>query len=734
MNQTTPRDRWGAFLADFYQAPNRLALGKRADLDEILEVASASIHADPPRPVIVPLLVGPSSEYLAIGFSNEQASELRSLITANLGPSWSDFDGRPMSLTGPFDQFSVLAVLLGGGDAGWVFRFSPLADSKDEVRAAVARLMRTIREVPPRDAALAAPLGRLLGDFDAACARERRYAAESLLERLSADHRVAAMNRLFLRVQYLSAFEEWDNLKRLVDETPLVDVVRPSMVSDALARLALHELEMAAPDDISLQTVERFGPLIGATSAIRSVQGAAYYVMWCLLRGEPRSSVEERVASAGWGLQQYSGLPVLSNRSTPKVPTTSKPPTFEEAQRAHDECRWDSAAEILLKLPVDAKHLPLVVDLAHAADTTLARDLLVLYLPLLRGVVDNRIDEHQSRKTTPAQVSAPFKEDMLRLWNTDLPLTARTVIRRRLADIGIAEAIKDGFLEDVADGIRQRMAWPVDEVAVDEGIDSSLELATLVRASGETPAGLVPFGVAVLEMWAHAHSAADRRRLEHIADLLVDVLAWGVDPDGFRELIEILRAGWTPFVTDVDTALGVEVIESLLAFCPGSPDPVLPFAQAILVRIGPHNARRIGLEVFDVARLLSQELGIAADEGGLLDESRLKVSDRSPVVDHVLVYSLMRDVADRARGLLSQRYPRVTFEVNDDHVSTVRLQAAVRRSDVVVIVDRAAKHAATRGIMKALDGRSPVYSTGRGAASIIKAVEAHLFLLAGTAA
>lgn len=734
MNQTLLRDRWGAFLPAFYQEPNRLALGRRADLDEILEVAGASIDADPPRPVLVPLLVGPSSEYVAIGFSNEQASELRSLITANIGPSWSNFDGRPLSLTGPFDKFSALAVELAGGDAGWVFRFSPLADSKPEVRAAVARLMRTIREVPPRDASLAAPLGRLLGDFDAACARGWRFAAEALLERLSADHRVSAMNRLFLRVQFLSAFEDWDGLKSLADEHRLVDVARPSMVSDALARLALHELALAAPDDVALQTVEYFGPLIGATSAIRSVEGAAYYLVWCILRGEPRSSVKERVASAGWDLQEYADLPVLSGNSLPDVHIAPTPPTFEEAQRAHDECRWDSAAEILLALPVDVKYLPLVVDAAHAADTTLARDLLGRYLPLLRQVVDEKLDGNRSRKVTLPEISAPFKVDALRLWNADLPLNERTAIRRRLAEIGAAEAVADRFLEDVADGIRQRMAWPVTEVAVDEGIDSSLELATMLRASGETPTGLVPFGVAVLEMWAHANTAVDRRRLEHIADLLVDVLTWGVTPDDFKELIEILRAGWTPFITDIDTAMGVELIESLLSFCPGSSDLVLPFAQAILVRIGHHNARRVGLEVFDVARLLSGELGIASGDEGLPDESPQEATDTSPLRGRVLVYSLMRDVADRAKELLSQRHPHVTFEVNDDRVSTKRLRAAVRGADVVVIVDRAAKHAATRGIIEALNGRSPVYSLGRGAASIMRAVEAQLALLAASAA
>lgn len=734
MSQTSPRDRWGAFLSAFYRSPNRLVLGRRADLNDIIEVAGASIEADPPRPVIVPLLVGPSSEYVAIGFSNEQASELRSLITANIGPSWSDFDGRPLSLTGPVDQFSTLAVELAGGESSWVFRFAPLADSKSEVRLAVARLMRAIREVPPRDASLAVPLGRLLGDFDAACAREWRSTAEALLERLSVDHRVSAMNRLFLRVQFLSAFEEWHDLDRLVDENRLVDVERPSMVSDALARLALHELEQAVPEDVSIETVERFGPLVGATSAIRSVQGAAYYLIWCILQGEPRTAVEERLASAGWKLGQYADLPVFAANSLADLDSAPTPPTFELARRAHTEGRWDAAVETLLALPVDADYLPLVVDLVQAADTTLSRDLLGRYLPLLRDVMDGGLNAHRSRNAMPRQVSAPFEEDVLRLWNTDLASAERTAIRRRLAEIGAAEAVADGFLEGLGEGIRQRMTWPEVDVNVDEGIDSSLELASMLRASGETPGGLVQFGVAVLEMWAHATTTADRRRLERIADLLVDVLTWGVTPDDFKEVIEILRAGWAPFVTDVDTALGVELIESLLSFSPGSPDLVLPFAQPILVRVGRHNARRIGLEVFDVARTVAGELGIAVDTEGPPDENPQDTSDDPPIRGRVLVYSLMRDVAERARELLSRRYPQVTFEVNDDRVSTKRLQAAVRGSDIVVIVDKAAKHAATRGIMDALNGRPPVYALGRGAASIIRAVEARLTLLTEAAA
>ena len=67
--------------------------------------------------------------------------------------------------------------------------------------------------------------------------------------------------------------------------------------------------------------------------------------------------------------------------------------------------------------------------------------------------------------------------------------------------------------------------------------------------------------------------------------------------------------------------------------------------------------------------------------------------------------------------------PNVDVRVNSDHGGTRPLRALAENADLFVIVAASATHAATDFIRMRRDDRPLVYAAGRGAVSILRAVE-----------
>ena len=86
------------------------------------------------------------------------------------------------------------------------------------------------------------------------------------------------------------------------------------------------------------------------------------------------------------------------------------------------------------------------------------------------------------------------------------------------------------------------------------------------------------------------------------------------------------------------------------------------------------------------------------------------------------IYSLIEPAATRAAAIIRRWYPEIRVETLAGKVASDALRSAAKNADVLVIADRAAAHAATDAL-KAARGGSPIcYASGKGTASLIKAV------------
>jgi hypothetical protein len=92
----------------------------------------------------------------------------------------------------------------------------------------------------------------------------------------------------------------------------------------------------------------------------------------------------------------------------------------------------------------------------------------------------------------------------------------------------------------------------------------------------------------------------------------------------------------------------------------------------------------------------------------------------------IALYSLEENALARATKILKQRHPGLAFLTASDHVASDNLKLAAQTADLFVIVDRAAKHAATDAIKAERRDGATRYATGKGSTSLIETVEAWL--------
>ena len=359
-----PVGRWNAFLGAFFQPPNQLVPGGGVvELDGTIADAERLLAAEPPGPVILPAKLTTGTRYFAIAFDADQARALRELLRSYLGDTWTDFDGESVAKLAELDQFDVAAISLSGGVPEQVFRLEVADDARALARRQVRALMRSLVDRPPRQAHLAQPIGRTLGDFADACAIGAEQAAFAAFDQLTSDHRISAANQLFLRIELLATFERWAELDDVVGIGEVLHLTRPAMTSDALARFAMARL--SSPPNLTAfeeDIAPRFGALVESISAIRSAVGARYYALWALMGGEAPFSVAERLGGTPWAEDPIL-LALLSQPSRESVETEVA--TEDEIRRraidAVDGGRCDTAVELFARLAPSAADLAAVV-------------------------------------------------------------------------------------------------------------------------------------------------------------------------------------------------------------------------------------------------------------------------------------------------------------------------------------------------------------------------------------
>ncbi|WP_433082367.1 protein DpdD [Dactylosporangium sp. CA-052675] len=721
-NQSAPADRWPAFRDAFYTLPNNLDLSRRVPaLDRLLAVVADLLSKQPPRPILLPAVIGVTSYYYGIAFSPEQARTLRELLQSHIGDTWSDFDGRPVrdsALTDPLVQAAVQFA----GDQRFVYRLRVPADERDRVRATVMSLLTSLRTNSRRTVRLAVPIGRMIGDLEDACAVGAAGAAERAYAALANDHRISETNRLFLHVQVLAAFGRWQELADHPMLGNLLRLDRPSPVSDALAQLALANLA-PSPTLQAFQPIgTRFGSLIDSTSAIRTPSGAMYYTLWALTAGESADDLKRRLTDAGWATPAVTQLLA----ATTPAPEALAAPTDAAQMRTHAitaiaQGRYDTAVELLASLPPDPRDLPAVIEAVTKTFTPGALALLEAHRSA-HGEEALR-QASMNRPPLPSHTAMALTDRLRTVFDPATPQARLEELVEGIKQVGLSELRAPGGV-DSACQVLCDLTVNGDLGHVGTGVDTCLDLVRDLRTSAADPSQVRSLSMATLELWGFHDTSGDRHRARRIGLLAGDAVEAGCSVAQFDEITEILRAGWDPFLTDVDLPTSIDILEQLVAYQPTGAAGLDKFAIPVLSRVGPHNAARLPSAALAVAVDLAPTFGLTIDIPPADTTVPAGVSTISGLT--IALYSLEQTALARAKKLLQQRHPGLTFQSLSDHVATDALKTAAKAADLFVIADRAAKHAATDAIKTERRDRPTEYAAGKGSTSLIESVEAWL--------
>jgi hypothetical protein len=717
---------WSDFVRAFFSSPNELSATGDEAIEKIVAQAEVAWLASPASPFFLPISASGWTYWYAVCPDQEQRLWVRSLIRAHVG-SWTNFSGQPVPADSDLPLDQAVQALTGPHGCSFRLLIPRNADAEIRVRQSLVRLTRSLAARPYRRIHLAWPLGRLIGDFSDACTSRSEARAEEILDLLEQDHRLSRANKLFLRLQCLAAFEQWDLLEQFDQLPDLIRLDRPVLASDALARLAMARLPQAARLTDFERSTSAFGCLLGSVTMIRSVAGAQYYAYWSLSSGETTEVVAARLREAGWldQARDRSGLAALL--PVPGVPdrTPAGTPDLAELQEALDGGRLDAAIDVLALVSPSADLLPVLVELVTKTLSTHSIELLQRWRELLGESEIQHIlsGELTASRLDVAIAAEPFRLALEAAFSHGLVATERAQTLDELRAQAVPRLMQAGALREVIEVVRP-LSRSVDPVLLADLIDLLLDMERdLFSAAGDVP-GVQDLRLIIVEAWALGDESGDRHRANRLLDLVGRALSTGVSPAVFDELVESLRAGWSPFLTNADLPLGLEAIEVLAAAQPERAVALQTFAALILSRIGPHNARRIDAAFLETARMLAPdfglELAIPSEPDGEMPEIALQV--RPPDGTFVAIYSLMEPAASRAAAIVRRWYPEVRVETFAEKVANDALRYAAKQADLLVIADKAAAHAATDAL-KAARGSKPIhYARGKGTTSLIEAV------------
>ena len=228
---------------------------------------------------VFPKTTGTSTTWYAFALDERSAHELRALVQAFIGPSWSDWTG----LAAELDARNPIEAALRVAAHGPVVRLQPLSHQEaPAVARACDLLVKVLAERPAEMAVGARPQHRLLADLELAFLAGNGDEASALIDDLAATGALSAINILFLKLRRLDAIGHHHEILTHPDLPDLLRRRRPRAITALIARAVRVELvdrEQAAwaagDPEAPRRTVQRLGDLDARYATVLEDPGLA---------------------------------------------------------------------------------------------------------------------------------------------------------------------------------------------------------------------------------------------------------------------------------------------------------------------------------------------------------------------------------------------------------------------------------------------------------------------------
>lgn len=639
-------------------------------------------------PVVLPRRreIGGELTAYVIAKNHAHAVVVADLLTAFVGPNYSDFDGLPAELDSedPVDR----AVLDFVGE-GLTFKVSsPTQSAQVGAWRALDLMQETVRQRPVRTWNARRPPGQILGEFEVALAAGDSPASANLLEQLSSTGGLTAANLLNLRIKRLARLGRDEELLRLPGLANVADTMPPAPIRDAILA-AIYDARIAGPLDAGDLAEARMA-LFGEGQLVRALAAGRHVGEFDLegLGGEALApvallaSITEDTRSLAAILLDpprrelvTSVSPFLVETLTPAVlsPETS-------AERAPTQTApWTAEQAITSSVEPDAK--PAVAELQESAalDTAVPEPTVPgSWLELVAALSEGRAD-----------FAAILASQDWQGWEP--PGDEDQAIAETLARLGEREADR---------------AW--------------LLAGPIVSADGynrERPAAATARQLIEIALLNGRFNPGDLSGIVALADI---VLRSAPEATDYAMLLDDLGEQTNRWVGPERATAALDLADLLVRAAPADREARLRLAQRLLRPL----RERIGRLDPDQARF-AQQLSAELDTGLDWPEPGQEEQDQDAhqiAPAKILLYSLDEAVLSRVAEALRLEVPGIDVRLSHLKAGSRTLRDQVRSSEIIVMAVRCAQHAATGFIRMHAPAKATVTEAdGSGSASLYRA-------------
>ena len=734
-----------ALLSRFFGEGNDLSLVELpADAPELaiwLDEQISHLREDPAAAHVLPRRHDGKTSWYGLAHSRRQLRELAQALEAFTVPTYATIDRRAtLSAADPVD---AAVIEFTGGHA---LVLEVVAGSQQHVRHALELFGNLDRRRPRRELVLSRPLGRLLREFEMAIVASAEDESEQLLREIEQTGQLSTQNVVFLRMRRLAGLRRFDDLLRLPELTTVLAIRRPARVSASLFE-AVYATELArfeaagdakgALEHFEQVVLQRYPALFKSRHGLQTSEAIKSFMLHALvLRPEDTESREQLLVLPDLSSRDEQFLLELADLAEIAI---SEQRTLEDAVFAVRAGNFDVALAIARDQPASVERAELLIRCAFEIDSIEA-------MSAAASAVNNLDVDQRDALITSKWYAKPWGHISLALSGESEAITIeaptswvewfRRVVENgafpnaiQIAERGVVEWSAEQFSSADGEIVAQLLNQEVTSESmrlIRDALPHFLQF--LDRAEMPVSHRDLLDDLTVLLLAEEDLGVADVQVAVNLAGTLVE---GGLSGDRYRQLIGDLRDLWERVDSPAHLDAALEMLDTLLTYaCPdsGARDS---FFQIVLASFRRWHRRlrhdqwalladfALELNSFDDVAAVRPAEEASGTPGGVTASAALSGKT-------VAIYTLAEAAGVRARDFLSRNFEDIVVEISNDHVASDRLRSLARQADVFLIATRSAKHAATTFIeSQRPPGRPVLYASGKGSASLIRALFAY---------
>ncbi len=733
-----------ASLPTFFAAPNELTWAMleantapaltaqvRPWLDELVRKPETAT-------VVLPLVrAGGPVGWYAASADPRSSDVLTSELRAWFGPSYlARFEP---ALAGTRD---ARVRALRSRFAGGVLLFSgatAAGNAKIAERLIAFANLRSLR--PPTWREIPRPVGRIRADFDRALLAQDEHGATAMLAELRSTGRLNEENLRYLEVRLQAGLGYWPQLARnpwLI--TTLSDLGPPPQtladLVEALYRTFVEPLEASGGSDQLLQAFETaiarpYPRLFASRRGVRTTRVVKAFLLFERLRPQPTAAIIAELRDLLPESEHRSPLFAALSADIASPPGAPED-VGAEADTAFDDGEVDRAFELYMATPIGRKTLNRLLLCGDQIGVDGRQRLLARLDSVDPGLLAELSAPQQRRftelraATTGAPESAP--QNPWIAWAEQLRQGRDLMAAERA--VGQAPVTWDIAEFHASEAFSSQFAELIGNLNGEAAVVARQSVAALIAAffpPALPPAAALRPVAAVLFLLLAMDDPLSHADLELLAQLVGHRLELGLTAGDYAEMVRDLRDVRERVASYANLPWSLDLCEALaLAPAAGAAaqETRLGFFMAVLGEAQRMSHRLQPPDLFTLD-LLAKDFHVEDGALGWLQQVRTKAeaSDGPNLAGkRIGIYTLAEAAGARAKAALEAMYPACRVEVNSDLVCSAQLASLADGADLFVFAWKSSSHQAFYCVKDAMAPREPVWASGKGTASILRAV------------